>query len=256
MRKKYITAKNLADILGVPKSTIYLIMNPEKKKKVAVKKAKKEGRPLGEKKFALFQEKHSKIEFKKENGYIKIDIDNFLENHKMFDFKFKNEYNNESFLDRMHIKEKPSLEDYPDYLQTSEIKELTGFSTYKLKRLREQNEIEYKVIEDKRYSPNAPGRMQYRYSKQSLQEYAKKHNIMLTPYKKDIPKYTKQFYTVKEVQDYIKRVYNKEISNLTVYRRINNTKQIPAIRIGTMIKIPILEFQELDLKSIFNIDKE
>lgn len=254
MDKHYVTAKQLSSILGVTKSSIYLIMHPEKKEKVAIEKAKKENRKLGKKKFVMYKEQHGKINYVKENRNVLIDIDHFLNTHKMFNFKFINEINRESFLKRMEITEEVTINEYPKELQTKDLKEILGVSTYKIKTLRESNILKYRVVEDERYPIHSLGRKQYIYTKKSLLEYIKIHDIKLKPIQRTYYKFDAQFYTVKEIQQYILKQYDFKIHTQTVYRRINDTKEIPAIRIGTLIKVPILEFKQLDLKYIFKID--
>ena len=252
--KNYVRAIELAKILDISKSSMYFLIHPEQKKKVAIKKALKEKRKLGKKNFVMLSKKRNNINFIRDNGNVLIEIDDFLNNHKIYNFKFINELSNESFLKRIEVTKVKSLDDYDDYISTSQFRDITGFTNYQIKKLRESGEIQYKQIIDERYPVNATGRTQYLYDKRSIIEYIKSKNIDIKTEKEIVYEFTKQFYSANEIQDYLYCKYEKNVSKLTIYRRITQSNEIPGIRIGSMIKVPILEFNQLQLKEIFKID--
>ena len=141
---------------------------------------------------------------------------------------------------------------YPEKLTTRIVKDLTGLTSAKLNTIRNNNLMQFEKVENLNYPPHLKGRLSYVYYKDSLIKYAEKNNIEL---KNNTSTYeiSKQFYTPNEVQKYISDTYNKNISIPTIYRRIRETKQIPAVKIGTSLRIPILEFKNLPLIDIFNI---
>jgi hypothetical protein len=236
MEKTYINANDLATILGTYKSTIYYIMHPEKKMQVAQKKATKENRETN------IESRSLNVDFIKYNNSIKIDIDEFLEEHKISkNFQFVGK----SFLDRMLID--TDMTTLPDYLTTKQVKAVTSLSNYKIIKLRDL--IDTKIEINLNYPPSSKGRFQYLYNKNELIHYLQCNGMQLNSEKKI--KFTKQFFTAKEVVDYLKINYGINKSVSTIYRRIIITKEIPAIRFGYMLKIPILEFTMLDLHSIF-----
>lgn len=240
MKKYTITAKELSIILGIQRSTMYYIMYPEKKEALAIKKAQKENRSSVNQKYP-----QTKINYEKELRLIKIDIDHFVNEHKISkSFRFEGE----SFLDRMIISF--DADEYPNLLSTKELKELTNLSTYQIKKIRELNLVKYSIIENTTYPIYSKNRYQYMYDKSSLLNYLNSINHTLKP----VIKYniTKQFYSAKEFRDYLKEEHGIETSISTIYRRILVTKEIPAIRIGSMLKIPILELKRLDFSTIFS----
>ncbi len=180
-----------------------------------------------------------------------IDIDKLLLANKLNNFKFLFEDDKTSFLTRMQ--NKISIDDYPDELRTKDIVEITGFPKAKIFYMRTHNQLDYKTIQDQRYMLDSLGRKQYVYSKQSLIEYLNKHNKKA--YNFNI-KFTQQFYTTREAITYIKKRLNITISLKTLYRYIHEYGEIPAIKIGGIIRIPILEFESLNLKIIFSNFKE
>lgn len=239
MVNNYITANDLATILDTYKSTVYYTMHPSKKHKIASIKALKENRKLGNK--ICIQ---NYTNYLKNNKNILINIDELINKHKVSkNFKFKGS----SFLERM--KYTIDINSFPEYLSTKQVKIITGFSNYKIIKLRNDNSIKFVNFVDENYPINSKGRTQFLYYKESLMEYLKNNNITINDNTKI--KISKQFYSPKEVQEYLESQYNIKKSLSTIYRRILITKEIPAIRFGYMLKIPILEFKELDLKKIF-----
>ena len=82
--KNYVRAIELAKILDISKSSMYFLIHPEQKKKVAIKKALKEKRKLGKKNFVMLSKKRNNINFIRDNGNVLIEIDDFLNNHKIY----------------------------------------------------------------------------------------------------------------------------------------------------------------------------
>lgn len=248
MDKKLINLYELSIILDTQKSTMYYITHPEKKKAVALKKAEKENRILKEDNIHT-----EKLNITKECKEYIIDIDKFLNEHKIYNFKFQNETADKSFLDRMLVKKIININDYPEYISTNLVKEAIDITNYELQKLRQKNLIKYKIIENAKYPVGSSGRNQYLYDKNSIIEYYKNNNIKLTPICKTNYNISKQFYTIKEIQEYLLNKYNTEVSISTIYRRIAQSNEIPAIKLATMIRIPILEFNKLNLDNIFKI---
>lgn len=250
-KKRYITAKELSLILDVSKAFVYLTMYPEKKFEIALSKAKKENREMNIKDIDDYKEKHE-IEFIKDNKNVLIDIDQFLDNHKVFDFKFINELEGVSFLERLKVFKTCNINDFPSLLKTSQVFEIADISRYELNKLRSNNLIKYKIVENPNYPKTSKGYIQYLYDRDSIVRYCNANNIDICK-KEPVYCFSKQFYNIHEVIDYIESKYEKKISKNTVYRRISDTHEIPAIRVGTTIRIPIIEFEMLDHRKIFNI---
>lgn len=184
--------------------------------------------------------------FKCNNGKHEIDLDTLLLKSKISNFKFSFELDNTSFVSRMI---KPIHEDdLPSILRTKDIIELTGFSKYKISYIRKKELIKYNVIEDNRYNKNAKGRLQYLYDKESFLNYVKDHKIKL----KNVDTiFTKQFYSTKDTLHYLFNYKKIKVSQRTLHRYIYKNL-IPAIKIGETIRIPILEFTNLNIESIFS----
>lgn len=154
----------------------------------------------------------------------------------------------------MEINVNHYIKEYPEWLTTKELRQIVNYSQTKLKSLRDNELIYYKTITDERYKPNAKGRIQYLYSRDSIIKYLENNEEKTLLQNRKSYIFEKQFITPKEVKKYIADKYNCDISLTTIYRNIN-LKEVPAIKIGSMIKIPILEFTEdTNIKEIFNIE--
>lgn len=182
---------------------------------------------------------------KKINKEYRIYIDDFLEDRKIFKFKFYNEYENKSFIIRML--RKANIEELPNELKTKDILSFTNMTYQKLKTLREKDIIKYRIEENKNYSINAKGRFQYIYDKESVIKYLIKKNFNTS---KEQIIYSKQFYSTTETIEILQK-NNINISLKTLYRYIYNYNLIPAVKIGGKIYVPIIEFHKLELKKIF-----
>lgn len=143
-----------------------------------------------------------------------IDIDKFIDlcNHSHFIFVGKN------FSDRLKIDFKKFA-----YIEAKTVIELLGIDYYELKKLRDNNLVEYRKITQ----------TQTLYKVSSLIE-----NFPSATLK--VPYIQKQFYTLKEAQHLLLN-QGCSISLRTLYRYLENDK-IPFIKIGTAYRIPIIEF--------------
>ena len=213
----YLNIKEISIIIGAGHNTIYYAKQVQEVKQT-LNKGKKE---------------------------YNIDIDTFLDRHKIFDFKFSNELENKTFIDRMI---KPiDLSGYPDQLTTKNVRDITNFSCAKIKYMRDHNKLQYETFVALRYPTDSKGRIQYLYTKESLVNYLKCQKISIG--NEFIP--SKQFYSTSEALEYINKKNNLHISLKTLYRYIYNYRKIPAIKVGGNIKIPILEFSQLDFNELY-----
>ena len=188
---------------------------------------------------------HISKKYKSKKDFI-IDIDELFLKSKLNNFRFMFEDDKTSFLTRMQ--RKISIEDYPEELRTKDIIEITGFSKAKIFYMRTHEKIKYCFIRDPRYSALSKGNTQYIYSKQSLIEYLDMHHK--PTYNFEI-QFIKQFYTTNEAIKYIMERINKKISLKTLYRYIHEYGEVPAIKIGGIIRIPILEFESINIEKVF-----
>lgn len=187
--------------------------------------------------------KHENIEFQKIGKYKIINLNQFVENHKLYDFK---DIDYEKFI-FLEIK----LEDYfnslPDYIPSKEIISYFGYSRNYLNKLKDDNKIKFITVESKKNK--------YLYYKNDiLNEVIKKsfENDQIIFIKR--PK--KLFYKIKEIQEILNNL-GIETSQITINRRILN-HEIPAIRVRQQLRIPIPLFNEIkesELSKIFSKKK-
>lgn len=174
----------------------------------------------------------------------RIDIDSFLINHKVNNFKFIYESTNYSFSDRLKDNLE-SLSEKEGNLTARQVCKVLNINNYKLYLLRQNKKIQ----------ANKVNLTRYKYTATHLKDYIKAENLITQSY---IYKYSKQFYSPKEVVEILKERFNLSVSLKTVYRYIYDYNKIPCVKIGGNLKIPILEFENnlsKNADSLFNNEK-
>jgi hypothetical protein len=163
---------------------------------------------------------YEKEEYTKE---YKIDFDQFLIDHKVYNFLFDYEVKNTSFSERL------IAYNYPDTIDAKMAKEILNLqSDYELRKIRIRNEIKAKQINETRYV----------YDTNSVLKKAAKMGIMSHYYK-----YSKQFYKPADVIAILNNI-GFSMNTRALYRYINEYKNVPCIKVGGALRIPQLEFED------------
>jgi len=215
-------------------------MNPEKKHKIAVDKARRENREVvGTKHFRHFKQEHGELKYKKIKGRIVIDIDDFIDRHKLFNFNIIDP----PFSNRLYIKKEINDTDLPLHLTKAFLHTHYSMNAYQVKKMRESGLVKH----HKEIIKNVEA---YVYSREDVIKYADLYHFMFNG---EIIELTNEpmFYKVEDIQEKIRIDFNISVDLSTINRKITETKEIPAVRVGTLLRIPIQEFNELEIENVF-----
>lgn len=229
----YLTTNDIAKILDVHAMTIYFYIHPEKSNNYL-------------KKLNENYESVDHIKYTKKNKHIIIDINEVINEYKVYDFTFINEGN---FENRLKVLNRDIINKKGEYIKTSDVVKYIGMTKQMLITRIEKGQIKYKIKENKDFPEGSKGRKQYLYDKNDCIACVPKNKSKLNDYTIIA---SKQFFKIKEVIQFMKDVYNYETNTNTIRRRITK-KSIEGIMINKTIRIPILEFINLSHDVVFQI---
>jgi len=163
----------------------------------------------------------------------KIDFDKFLIDNKTYNFLFDFEIKNTSFSDRL------IAYNFPDTIDAKMARNILNLNDYELRNLRIRNEIKAEQIKKTRYV----------YDTNSVLKKAAELGNISYHYK-----YSKQFYKPTDIVEILSK-RGITINTRTLYRYINDYKNVPCIKVGGSLRIPILEFDSNVLPNAKDIFK-
>ena len=128
-----------------------------------------------------------------------------------------------------------NINEYPEWIQSKDVKNFLNCSIQKIINLRDSGTIEYKTVRfNHTNDPKAKNYMRYLYSKKSLKNYLVSNGYRLNFEFFEVNQ-KKLFYSKKEIEEKL------DMTTVQVNYRIKKGV-IPAVRFGNVIRIPIHEF--------------